>query len=352
MNSSVIYNRNGSVDFFRGIAIVFVVLGHTLSNTVTDYQSSFLYNVIWTLQMPLFMLISGYVTRYSQKIASFFSLMKYIFKRTLTYLFPWVVWTVLIRGIIFHNIKFLNFYWLVNNMDSGYWFLTSLWTICVIVAISSFLSSLIYKNDNIVVSTLLSLLFVGLGAGCLLALGCYTGMSFLGLKFSLYYLPFYYLGALFGKLEDRLDKKEWYGRTKAICSVLALLLYAFLLNRFSFYEMEDNVLETLLRFVVSICGCCALLGLGSSILTPSVQSRISVKIITYLGRHTLEIYLVHYLVLAPVREMIIPEFNSLKGVLCVVINFIITIIVSVIVSAMINSNKFAQKVFLGRGIVV
>ena len=52
-------NRNPIVDIIRGFAMLLVVLGHTMSGTVSEYSDSLLFQVIWTLQMPLFIIISA-----------------------------------------------------------------------------------------------------------------------------------------------------------------------------------------------------------------------------------------------------------------------------------------------------
>ena len=63
--------RNATVDYIRGIAILLVIIGHTVSNNgIADYSGSGLYRVVFALQMPLFMLVSGYVTVYSKPIES------------------------------------------------------------------------------------------------------------------------------------------------------------------------------------------------------------------------------------------------------------------------------------------
>ena len=67
--ASVAKQRNQSVDILRGIAMLFVVLQHTISVCTVNFEDTFLYNMIWSLQMPLFFIISGYVTRYSRNSA-------------------------------------------------------------------------------------------------------------------------------------------------------------------------------------------------------------------------------------------------------------------------------------------
>lgn len=131
-------NRNQFVDIMRGIAMLLVVLGHTMTGCTANSQSSFLFNIIWSLQMPLFILISGYVTKYSRPIADGNGLWKYVKRRTVAYMLPWAVWSFLVRGIIFGENSFLNVKHLLWNMDSGYWFLATIWTISMIFGVASF----------------------------------------------------------------------------------------------------------------------------------------------------------------------------------------------------------------------
>ena len=114
-------NRNQFVDIMRGIAMLLVVLGHTMTGCTVDSQKSFLFNIIWSLQMPLFILISGYVTKYSRPISDGKGLWKYVKRRTVSYMQPWVVWSFLVRGIIFGQDGFLNVKHLLWNRTG--WFL-------------------------------------------------------------------------------------------------------------------------------------------------------------------------------------------------------------------------------------
>ena len=58
--------RNESLDCLKGIAILLVMFGHVqVHNQMTD---PYLYDVIKSLQMPLFFLISGYLAGSGTKI--------------------------------------------------------------------------------------------------------------------------------------------------------------------------------------------------------------------------------------------------------------------------------------------
>lgn len=139
-------NRNITIDVVRGFAMLLVVLGHTISGTVKEYSNSLLFQAIWTLQMPLFIVISGYVTRYSRPIVDCSGLWKFIKKRTLAYLLPWGAWTIVVRGLIFGQSNMLNIKNLLWHMDNGYWFLVTIWTISMIYGISDLLSNKWFKE--------------------------------------------------------------------------------------------------------------------------------------------------------------------------------------------------------------
>ena len=48
--------RDLSADYLRAIAMLLVVMGHTIANSnLTGYENSLLFKIIWALQMPLFM---------------------------------------------------------------------------------------------------------------------------------------------------------------------------------------------------------------------------------------------------------------------------------------------------------
>lgn len=68
MEKIALKKRNLFVDIMRGIVILLVVLGHTMTGCTANTQESIIFNIVWSLQMPLFVLISGYVTKYSESM--------------------------------------------------------------------------------------------------------------------------------------------------------------------------------------------------------------------------------------------------------------------------------------------
>lgn len=202
--------RNATVDYIRGIAILLVIIGHTVSNNgIADYSGSGLYRVVFALQMPLFMLVSGYVTVYSKPIESAGILGSFIGRRSLGYLLPWTVWTIF-RGFAFGgwaigNIKskLLSLLW---NMDSGYWFLFSLWTICIVWGISSFFANKLTAKKflRVVFCTVFSMLFAML----LLLVGIKAGITFFKYKINSVLYSVFLFRIYFRIIQYRYSSKE------------------------------------------------------------------------------------------------------------------------------------------------
>lgn len=257
--------RNASVDFIRGLAILMVVLGHTMSGCTINSQDTFLFRVIWSLQMPLFMLISGYVTRYSRRINSTKMLGNVIIKRTLSYLGPWVVWTFGVRGILLGETNYLDIPWLLWHMDTGYWFLFSLWTITIISVISQWLTGLFHCKYGSIQHMVTLVVVYGAGAAFLLILGMWQGLSFLCIKLTLYYVPFYLAGFLFGVYQEQIlgkkDGGKWIEKVVAICGIAWL----YLVLRFNFYSLDDDFATISLRMISSLMGCITVAGLCVSL---------------------------------------------------------------------------------------
>ena len=68
--------------------------------------------------------------------------------------------------------------------------------------------------------------------------------------------------------------------------------------------------------------------------------------IQHIGAHTLEIYLVHYLVLS-LFKLNYPLMSA-RGILSVVFNFTVTLTLSLIATKILNSNSVMRKFLLGK----
>ena len=400
--------RNQFVDIMRGIAMLLVVLGHTMTGCTVDSQKSFLFNIIWSLQMPLFILISGFVTKYSRPISDGKGLWKYVKRRTVAYMLPWVVWSFLVRGIIFGEDGFLNVKHLLWNMDSGYWFLATIWTISMIFGIASFIAERVSKENLLKKQTVLLGCYL-VGMVLLVGIGAILGLSFFAIKLTLYYMPFYYAGFLYGQFDDRMKESDT-GK-KMIDSIVAIcfVVWLFIILRISLYEMSDGGSAIILRAATSLSGCIAVCGLckgggyscmGRRALVGSVSHALSASqfdqvgqsadsvqsggaepgsgqlcdygstycdgnsddepkcraeiciirkekvsdFFLWAGKQSLEIYMMHGLLLNIFKSSVAIQFSSIEGYLLTAGNFALTIGLCAVVIRLLDQNAVLKKV--------
>ena len=344
---ALVKTRNQSVDVLRGIAMLLVVLGHTMTVCTAGSEQSFFYNIIWSLQMPLFFIISGYVTKYSRGITDVKGIWRFFVRRTTAYMLPWLVWTCVIRGIIFGQGALLNISKLVYSMDSGYWFLFSIYIISLIFGISEFIAGILSKSENAIKKVVLTSVFYIIGAVVLMVIGIIMGMSFLCIKLTLYYMPFYFAGYIFGKLEGKLFEIK--SAPKIIDGVAAIfsLIFVFLIAKFNLFTMSDVLLGIIIRMIASITGCVTVCNLVTK-LAKNNSGKILMGF-KWVGVHSLEVYLTHYLLINLVRMKIMPQFATPQGVVLVIGNFALTLILVVPVIKLLNQNYYLRKVLFGKG---
>ena len=342
-------DRNQFVDIMRGIAMLLVVLGHTMTGCTVDSQQSFLFNIIWSLQMPLFILISGYVTKYSRPISDSKGLWKYVKRRTIAYILPWIIWSFAVRGIIFGQDGFLdvrNIFW---NMDSGYWFLATIWTISMIFGAASFIAERLSKKNALKKQVVLLVCYLA-GMALLVRIGGLLGLSFFAIKLTLYYMPFYYAGFLYGQFDDKIMESE-NGKKIVDCVVaICFVIWLYVILRYSLYEMVDSGFTIILRAATSLAGCIAACGLCKGIFPDEIKNSCANGkeklrgFFLWVGKRSLEIYLIHGLLLNIFKSGAIVPFSSIEGYLLTAGNFALTIGLCAGVISLLNQNRLLKKV--------
>lgn len=336
--------RNQTVDVIRGVAMLLVVLGHTLSGCTSASEDSLLYNIIWSLQMPLFMVVSGYVTRFSRSIDTGKQLRSFIGKRTLAYLLPWVVFTLVVRGLISGQISVLRPSYLLYHMDVGYWFLFSIWTITMIYGIAVYLARLLCRNGGgVVKSSVLTIVFCLAGAAVLAAIGAIFGLSFLCIRLTLYYIPFYMAGWLFGKCRDWLfaDRRRWLPEGAVAVAVIAYLV---LISRVNLFRSADTLFGIASRMAISLLGVIAVCGLIAGV----VRNGKVTACFAYVGVHSLEVYLSHYLFLSILQFGTRPPVDSVAGMVLVAANFVFTVLLTLGFNRLISANRYLNFALFGK----
>ena len=156
----MVATRDLRLDYVRGFAALIVVVGHVMQQ-FEAYNDNILFNIIFSIQMPLFMMVSGYAVTYSTPIVDAKSLGRHLLKRLRALLLPWASFTILAFFFIdlsHHSfVEYLKY--AAYHMESAFWFLFSLWTIDTMFSLSSFIS-LFFKRKREYIKV-----------GCMLACG-------------------------------------------------------------------------------------------------------------------------------------------------------------------------------------
>ena len=119
--------RNSSLDAIKGIAIVLVMIGHVFVHN--HMEDPYVYDFIKAVQMPLFMIVSGYLCGLGIKILDVKSYGKIMGKRAVSYLVPFFSWLTIMHltnlGEAYRKIVF--------QLDYGLWFLAVLFILTFMV---------------------------------------------------------------------------------------------------------------------------------------------------------------------------------------------------------------------------
>lgn len=333
------------IDAMRGIAILFIVFGHIQTycyGIASEHLPSFR-ALTSLLQLPMFFFVSGFVFN-PQKM-----LMGGV--KTLFSKFRQLVVPALFFGVIYVFINNIDIiYCLTDKFKCGYWFTLTLFEFIVVQYLWEYVAkkSNIYNNGNlyIILSIVIVSLFYVLSIPSVSEkFGNVSGIS--GLPMFRYYVYFVAGRLIHLYLDDLLHYKY-----RNFC--VSFIVFGFLMLSVYNWCYNVNLVGSLFHVNLIIFELFALLSVfifmykkRSYLSSCSYGSRI----ITFIGRRTLDIYLLHYFFLpedlsvfghyfvnhpAPVLELV---FGGM-------ITFII-IVVCIIVSEMLRQSVFCKRWLLG-----
>lgn len=264
--------RNESLDCLKGIAILLVMFGHVqVHNHMTD---PYLYDVIKSLQMPLFFLISGYLAGAGTKIQTFEQYTEKTKKRAIAYLVPFFSWLV-VQHITFvpKALKTVLF-----QLDYGLWFLVVLFLFSWLAYTGQLMQEKVKKEWGF--------WLVWLG-GCAAILAAYLlGVEFLSPSILVIYLPYYTAAYFCGLHPDILGRIPLKAQRILACGGgLLFLVMAAVLDLVTVTGIVMLGVQTAASFL----GCAALIRLVLDWNENPIKTKLA-----WLGQYTLEIYVLHY----------------------------------------------------------
>lgn len=338
--------RSPYLDIIKAILIILVIIGHSIQygsgSTYLEKQlffNNYLFKFIYSFHMPLFIMISGYLSYNSLNKNSLKETFISKFKSLIIPLFFWSIIPFIINLEFYSIIESLKLF--IAVFSTNLWFLWSLFYINILVKLINK-----YFKDNIFIY-ILSFLITFILPNTFV-------IKYFNIQFSLYsFLYFYFLIGYFYKkynLEDKLNKL-FNIKTLIINTIIfILLLIPFSTNDY-IYVSGINIIGNykqlfidLYRYLLGLLGSIELL-LLIKLLLPKIKDNLKDKLL-YLGKNTLGIYIISSIIHPYLLPIITKDLANINY-LFVFIESIIILIISIIIIELIKKNKFLSKYLLG-----
>lgn len=323
--------RNVCIDMTRGLAIILVVLGHSLQHTLQDYDENIIFRVIYSFHMPLFMFISGFVNYGGKKNCSWMK------RRTKSLLIPFVVW-IFIPFILTQNFNMQEIYLriieIVKSPDSSNWFIYILFLNCCVLYLEEIIRiKLEIKRDWVLFGVFYFVLFV-------LAY-LFKGWFGFGGLFDNYI--FFVAGYLFAEYKEIIPYKKWYVKALGCLVFIAVVpfwrrvgnpVYIDFLIDYGVPSIIQLAVKYLFRYLVAFGGITV-----SFLFVFFIKADMIKKILVFFGRNTLEIYLLHRYWFGIV--------NASNQIVTIIGQCVLGILISVLVAHLIET-KWMSKLLFGK----
>ncbi len=325
------------LDFIKGYAILLVILGHCIQYNITNgFDNNIIFRYIYSFHMPLFMLVSGYITKYMSNI----DFKHFLTKKTKHLIVPFLSWAII--GCLIYNrniittIKKLFF----DPSNGGLWFLTTLFSLSLIICILNIISNKIKINFYILIS-IFSLFFVCAGAIC--------KTNILGIRSISWYYIFYVSGIILKQYENQKIIAILY--KNVYWELLLFVIFAYFFRR-SYTSNDYSIISKLTFFANKLF--VAFLGIMSSYFIckkylSSKDNKI-IRIFSKIGQKTLGIYAIQFIAIKFLTKF---DIINIFGYNCditihIIFDFILAAIISYYMTLTLEKNKYTSKILLGK----
>lgn len=325
--------RNVILDAYKGMLIILVVLRHVLQYSVDD-EGGIITNIIWAIQMPGFMLVSGYFS--ARRIECLKDAGKRILSSVRCYALPFFSWFILVDVFLlgrFDRNPLTGLKHLLYHVDSGLWFLWSIFVLSICMTFVNFAFS--SRKQRIIKTALVIVLsFIIIGGT-----GYFCGISFLGIKYVLYYSVFYGFG-WFVKQSQQWWINWWHCIENGVFFLCIAVFLAIIFN-YDLYNTSDSLVSILLRCIAGFSGNAIVISVCKK------NERLLAKMkLNWLGMYTLEIYATH-IYFTHLLNMN-GGFFTLFGFATFLTSLLLTIVFTLLVIVSIKAIPWADYVMYGK----
>lgn len=318
-------SRNQFIDMIKGCAIILVIMGHSIQygsgelwNNSGAFFDNFLFKLIYSFHMPLFMIISGYLFFYSVNKYSF---LQNTGKRIITLLIPIMAWSFaynivndLIAGKNIISISFVK--QCIWYAIGSFWFLWALFYCSLIIA---FVNR--YCRDHFLAYFVILIL-------------TFIIPDSYNIYLYKYMYPYFVIGYMVNKYKEYIKRRKenyiiWI--LFAVCFCCMLLFYD---EKTYIYVSKYRVLgheapfkmffTNVFRFVIGLWGSILTIRF-IRVVNENISPQISEKI-ELVGKNSLGIYIISDFLFPLVLSPLSAEFNGINYFVLLVETAFITIL--------------------------
>lgn len=307
--------RNSAIDAVRGFAIVLVMIGHCIVLNGLDEGDPYLYDMIKSVQMPLFMLVSGVLAAMGVKRTGSGTGLKKLPARAVSYLVPFFSWFVLVHvfvhlknhtlsaGMFLKELKELLF-----QTDRGLWFLMTLFIVTLCAMLAQMLADrLLHKSaeepwERMQCKKAGIFLAVCAGLYLLFFLQSRSGNTFLSPSLTVQYFPFYLLGYLacgYGEsicilLFPSPGTREKLGHAKPAAVLLLFGVFVLLAVVEDLTAPVTGAGVLICQMLASFTGTVSCYAIVYGLAQRRQKKTEKCGFLSFIGLYTLEIYVLHF----------------------------------------------------------
>lgn len=301
MRGSLLFSKKKRIEYIdalRGLTMILVVLQHVESYSFSVIPCSTFNYVMMTFRMPLFFFISGFITYNPNKFIDYSSLKFELNNRCRIQLLPTLIFGLLYSSIVL-KVDWLNFF--TDQLKLGYWFTLALLEIFIFYAIFIFILnkfSCSFLHKIVFLILLGSLAFLSK-----IFLRIFPELedinNFFSLQHVLTYIPFYLAGVILSSCKEMFHRilDKTYTMAVIVLSFIFVTYFRILMNlNIEDYTFTKLYIEPFLFIINGFCGICIVYSFFRKYEHFFVSKKIG-HILQFIGRRTLEIYLIHYFLL-------------------------------------------------------
>lgn len=323
--------RDIRFDALKGTATCIVVFGHVMQYSIKGYEDSLIFNVIWSLQIPLFMIVSGYFSLSSKEIT-----LGKLGNQLFRYLWPCVTYFIVLCVVYHYENPLLSAFNLLWHLEGTLWYLVVLAFFCVFNFFATkvsnkfppMLQGIIYSGVFFTMTMLLTLP------------GFKLGLTFVGIKYVLYYSLFYWMGHMWHFLKNfciaNIEKSA------NIIFTIFTVVYLFIICNVNLYLTEDTFLGILPRVIASVCGIYIVC---FSIMKLKVVRKFT-RVIAAIGQSSLEIYYIHCVLVRSLEAQRMSVL-SINGIITLAIGFIFIMGTTVVILKLVKQSEYLYRLIFG-----